>query len=383
MSGERTEKASEQRKKQTRAKGDTARSRELMNSAAMLGGLLLLRGASKHFVDAWAFTFTTALNSGMRRYDDSDALSRILPAMLLPGVAPLALVMSAAFFGAVATGAMQTGGVQIHAGALQPGFSRLNPVSNLKNMFSARSLVRFAKSLLPAAVVVMLATASLKSSLTAVPIYSQARLPMTLHAAYALAVNAAWISLGWSGLDYVNEWRMWNGKLKMTSQEVKQELKESNGNPQIKGRIRQIQRSMRRRRVKADMSRAAVVITNPTHYAVALEFDFTLMGAPRVLAKGRDLHALEIREEARWAGVPIVENPPLARSLYRSVEAGQSIPFQLYAAVAAILAYLFRESQQRTQQQARQAGHTDSRAGFAVVPRTMAGTVEYRSEGEV
>jgi flagellar biosynthetic protein FlhB len=100
---------------------------------------------------------------------------------------------------------------------------------------------------------------------------------------------------------------------------------------------------MRRRRVKADVAKAGVVLTNPTHYAIALGFDFDTMEAPKVVAKGRNLLAEEIKAEARWAGVPIVENPPLARSLYRSVEVGQAIPVELYAAVAAILAYLYRQ----------------------------------------
>ena len=115
------------------------------------------------------------------------------------------------------------------------------------------------------------------------------------------------------------------------------------GNPQIRNRLRGLQRQMRRRKVKADVSRAAVVIVNPTHYAVALGFDFDTMDAPKMLAKGRNLLAEEIKAEARWAGVEIVENPPLARSLYRSVEVGQPIPVDLYAAVAAILAFLYRE----------------------------------------
>ena len=129
----------------------------------------------------------------------------------------------------------------------------------------------------------------------------------------------------------------------MSKQDLREELKETEGSPQIRSRIRGLQRQMRRRRVKADVSRAAVVLTNPTHYAVALGFDFATMDAPRVLAKGRNLLAEEIKAEARWAGVPIIENPPLARSLYRSVEAGQPIPVDLYAAVAAILAYLYRQ----------------------------------------
>ncbi len=135
------------------------------------------------------------------------------------------------------------------------------------------------------------------------------------------------------------------------------------GNPQIKGRVRQIQRAMRKRKVKADMSRASVVITNPTHYAVALEFSFETMQAPTVLAKGRDLLAAEIREEARWAGVPMIENPPLARSLYRTVEPGQSIPFELYAAVAGILAYLYRQKVEERQKRERQTRAGPARRG--------------------
>ena len=129
----------------------------------------------------------------------------------------------------------------------------------------------------------------------------------------------------------------------MSRQDLRDEYKETEGSPQIRSRIRSLQRQMRRRRVKADVSRAAVVLTNPTHYAVALGFNFVTMEAPKVLAKGRNLLAEEIKAEARWAGVPIVENPPLARSLYRTVEVGQAIPVELYAAVAAILAYLYRQ----------------------------------------
>jgi flagellar biosynthetic protein FlhB len=139
------------------------------------------------------------------------------------------------------------------------------------------------------------------------------------------------------------EWQSRESRLKMSKHDLREEMKETEGSPQIRGRIRGLQRQMRRRKVKADVSKAAVVLTNPTHYAVALGFDFGTMDAPRVLAKGRNLLAEEIKAEARWAGVPVLENPPLARSLYRSVEVGQAIPVDLYAAVAAILAYLYRQ----------------------------------------
>jgi flagellar biosynthetic protein FlhB len=150
------------------------------------------------------------------------------------------------------------------------------------------------------------------------------------------------------------------------------------GNPQIKAKVRQIQRAMRKRKVKADMSRASVVITNPTHYAVALAFSFETMSAPTVLAKGRDLLAAEIREEAQWAGVPIIENPPLARSLYKMVEPGQSIPFELYAAVAGILAYLYRQKVEegvRRDRQAKEREQVQQGAG-RVESKGNAGTME-------
>ncbi len=160
---------------------------------------------------------------------------------------------------------------------------------------------------------------------------------------YGLLLAAAWLLFGWSAIDYLVEWQSRESRLKMSRQDLRDEFKETEGSPQIRSRIRNLQRQMRRRRVKADVAKAAVVLTNPTHYAVALGFDFVTMEAPKVLAKGRNLLAEEIKAEARWAGVPIIENPPLARSLYRSVEVGQAIPVELYAAVAAILAYLYRQ----------------------------------------
>lgn len=156
------------------------------------------------------------------------------------------------------------------------------------------------------------------------------------------------------------------------------------GSPQIRSRIRGLQRQMRRRRVKADVSKAAVVLTNPTHYAVALGFNFATMDAPKVLAKGRNLLAEEIKAEARWAGVAIVENPPLARSLYRSVEVGQPIPVDLYAAVAAILAYLYRRrvEEEMRERRAREANarataaSTSARKAAAGVPGVATSQVQ-------
>ena len=377
MSGERNEKASEQRKKQSRDRGEGVRSRELTSAAALLAGLLLLRGASTEFVQVWSQTYASALAAGGRSFETGIGLVQLLPGMMLPAVAPAAAVLAASFFAAVATGAGQGGGLQFHPAALRLKPGRLSPGSNVNNLFSGRSVLRFSKSLLPAVAVIVLAILALRGTVLPMAMHSNARLPVTFAAAYNLAIDAAWISLAWAALDFANEYRQWNSGLRMTKEEVKQEMKASNGNPQVKGRIRQIQRAMRKRRVKADVSRAAVVITNPTHYAVALLFDFENMAAPRLLCKGRDLHALEIREQARWAGVPIVENPPLARSLYRSVDEGQSIPYELYAAVAAILAFLFRESAERARRETQRTGHRGY--GYAAPPRIALPLVDYQS----
>jgi flagellar biosynthetic protein FlhB len=262
--------------------------------------------------------------------------------LTLAVLGPACLVMAAVAAAALGAGVMQTGGISFYAGAIGFKPDRINPLSNIKNLFSMRAAARLAKSLLPASLLGVFAVQRIARELT-LPPFSTARLEMLGSDVYGLLLAAAWLLFGWSAVDYLVEWQSRESRLKMSKQDMRDEMKQTEGNPQIRSRIRGLQRQMRRRRVKADVSKAAVVLVNPTHYAVALGFDFTTMEAPKVMAKGRNLLAEEIKAEARWAGVPIIENPPLARSLYRSVEVGQPIPVDLYAAVAAILAYLYRQ----------------------------------------
>jgi flagellar biosynthesis protein FlhB len=282
------------------------------------------------------------------------------------------LVMVTSFLAALMTGILQSGGISIYPNALALKFERLNPAMNLGNIFSLRSAIRMAKSLVPAAAMIGIGWSALKGLMLPMPVMSVLRLPSAFVVAYRLALSAALITLVWSAIDYLVEWRSWNDRLKMTKQEIKEEIRDAMGNPQIKMRVRQIQMAMRKRKVKADLSRASVVITNPTHYAVALEFSFETMQAPKVLAKGRDLFAAEIREEARWLGIPLIENPPLARSLYRLVEVGQSIPFELYATVAGILAYLYRQKVDERRRKDRQAEEMRQRVAMGSMPGAMA-----------
>lgn len=345
MAGDRTEKATPHRREKARLEGDLLHSRELSAAAGMLAGVMVLGALAGRAVQAWRAGFAGMLGLGAPAFWEPATLQPTLLAirrMMLAELQPVGVVMGAVVAAALGAALLQTGGVRLHVEAVGIKLDRLNPVSNLQNLFSLRAAARLAKSLLPAALLGVLTVQRLAREETISP-FSTARLEWLAGDVYFLLLAAAWLLFGWSLVDYVVEWRSRESRLKMSREDLRQEYKETEGSPQIRSRIRGLQRQMRRRKVKADVARAAVVLTNPTHYAVALGFDFSTMDAPKVLAKGRNLLAEEIKAEARWAGVPILENPPLARSLYRAVEVGQAIPVDLYAAVAAILAYLYRQ----------------------------------------
>jgi flagellar biosynthetic protein FlhB len=345
MPGDRTEQASAHRREKARKDGDILHSRELTAAAGTLAGVLALGMLGSRSLLAWRSVFTGFLDMG---HPAHWAPSQLAPTMStlrqlsLAVFAPVGMVMAAVAATALALGVLQTGGLSVHVGAVGFKLDRVNPLTNAKNLFSLRAAGRIGKSLIPAAILAVFAVQRIAHQFS-IPPFSTARLEMLGSDIFGLLEAAAWLLFAWAAVDYLIEWQSRESRLKMSRQDMRDEYKETEGSPQVRSRIRGLQRQMRRRKVKADVSRAAVVLTNPTHYAVALGFDFNTMEAPRVLAKGRNLLAEEIKAEARWAGVPIVENPPLARSLYRSVEVGQSIPVDLYAAVAAILAYLYRQ----------------------------------------
>ena len=344
MPGDRTEQATPHRREKARKEGDVLHSRELTAAAGTLAGVLAMGVLGGRWLTSWREAFTGFLALGVNgRWDAADlgitlgAIRRLSLAVL----APVAMAMGAIAAAALTAGLAQTGG-QIHVGSVGFKLDRINPLNNAKNLFSLRAASRLGKSLLPVGLLSVFAIQRIARQMT-IPPFSTARLALLGADVFGLLEAAAFLLFGWAAVDFLLEWRSRESRLRMSKEDMREELKETEGSPQIRSRIRGLQRQMRRRKVKADVSRAAVVLTNPTHYAVALGFDFATMDTPRVLAKGRNLLAEEIKAEARWAGVPIVENPPLARSLYRSVEVGQPIPVDLYGAVAAILAYLYRQ----------------------------------------
>jgi len=241
------------------------------------------------------------------------------------------------------------GGWTFASGALELNWSRLSPAHGIKRFGLMQSGADTVKTFVAVAVIGYLGWMS-----TEAVIADGARMPWMTPAGAAgvgwyhlerllwrVACALAVLALG----DYALQRYRLMSSLKMTKQEVRDEAKESDGNAEVKGRIRRIQREMSRRRMLSDVTRATVVVTNPTHFAVALEYRRASMAAPVVLAKGQDLIAAAIRERARKHGVPIVENKPLAQALFTSAEVGEAIPAGLFAAVAEVLAQLIRLKQ--------------------------------------
>ena len=363
MPGDRTEQATPHRREKARKDGDILHSRELTTAAGTLAGVLVLGMLGSRSLDSWRGAFAGFLALGAVGHWEAGGVGLTLAAIrrLASGVlSPVAVVVASVAVAAMGTGLLQTGGVAVHPGSIGFKFDRISPLANAKNLFSLRAASRLGKSLVPVALLSVFAVQRIARQLE-IPPFSTGRLELLARDVFGLLAAAAWLLFGWALVDYVLEWRSRESRLRMSKEDLRQEMKDTEGSPQIRSRIRGLQRQMRRRKVKADVSRAAVILTNPTHYAVALGFDFATMDAPRVLAKGRNLLAEEIKAEARWAGMPIVENPPLARSLYRSVEVGHVIPVDLYSAVAAILAYLYRQRVE-TEMRERRARETAARA---------------------
>jgi flagellar biosynthetic protein FlhB len=369
MSSERTEKASPQKKNKAAEQGDKLISRELIAAAATLCAVVALRRCCSRWLIAWMASYRASLLliSGANQPEMSAENIAVICRTIVVHCVSVMLVFSlSAFAGALFVGVVQGGG-GVTLATIAPRLSRINPGSHVKSIFGMQSVIRMAKSFLPAMVVIGIAARKF-TELQLNPVQNLYIIPILFHDVYVLLLGTALVMLIWSVVDYLNSWRSREARLKMSKQDVRDESKQSEGSPQIKRRIKSLQRQMRKRQLRVDVSKATVVVTNPTHYAVALKFDFVQMEPPRVLAKGRNLVAKQIREDAQWSAVPIVENPALARSLFRGVDVGNAIPFDLYAAVAAILAYLYRREME-AQTRVREATRVELAKRLAVSAR--------------
>jgi flagellar biosynthesis protein FlhB len=342
---DRTEPASPRRLEQAREEGQVARSQELGTFAVLGAASLALWLTGGRLLSGLTGLMRSGLTLPEGAAFRSDAMLQWLGQHGASGFIAIAPVLAAAFVAALVA-PMLLNGWLLTFKPLQPDFSRLNPMAGIGRMFSARGLVELAKAVVKVSVVGGVAAMVIWNSLDAV-------LGLSIEPAAGAIPHAARL-IGWTLVLIVGgmilvvavdvPWQLWNHarQLRMSKDELRRESRESEGDPQIKARIRSLQREAARKRMMAEVPKADVVVTNPTHYAVALSYRENAMRAPRVVAKGRELTALRIRELAAEHRVPVVEAPPLARALYRHAELGDEVPERLYTAVAEVLAYVFQ-----------------------------------------
>jgi len=343
MADNRTEKATPRQREKAQEKGQILRSRDLVSTLTLLSVVFLLAWRPDLWIGRWQSYFVRVLNASVS--GDWTQYTPVLAWTTLTVAQWVAPIFAVALFVAVA-GTLGQGGLIIASDALTPDVQRLNPVRNVQQLFSLAGFSRVLRSLLPSGAILYLALRLILNDaaviLHSARLHSRAGLALIGQLCFDLAWQSGLVLFAWSGVDFLLQRQTYEKSLRMTKQEVRQENKDNEGSPQIKGRIRRLRREMLRRSLNKDVQRATAVITNPTHYAVALEYRPGTMVAPVVVTKGRNLIALKIKELARWHEIPIVENPPLAQALYKAVEVGQMIPPKLYAAVAEILAFLYR-----------------------------------------
>ncbi|OCC16091.1 Flagellar biosynthesis protein FlhB [Dissulfuribacter thermophilus] len=342
---ERTEKATPRRRQEAREKGQVAKSRELASVSVLLGGLFTLYWGSAFFYHQLTICLRYYFGRvGSISIDDTNILgvSYLIIKQLFVILAPIFLVVVVL---AILSNILQFGFI-FTSEPLVPKFSRINPLEGVKRLFSAQSFAELLKSLFKVAVVGYVAYVTVRAEFENIPLMLQ-KSPFQILAylgqvSFAIFWKTCAVMIVLSILDYLFQRWDFEKNLRMTRQELKEEFKQTEGDPQVKSRIRSIQREMARKRMMAEVPEADVVITNPTKLAVALRYEPGAMDAPKVVAKGSGYVAQRIKDIAYEHDVPVVENKPLAQSLFRSCNVGDIIPESLYKVVAEVLAYVYR-----------------------------------------
>ena len=341
---QKTEQASPRRRQKARSEGDFPAVREFV-SAVQFFAFILLAGAC---FPAWLNDLRAAFRMGLRQsfsasLTPTDLLtiftrlsSTVLKPLAYLGLAMLAITILFQ---------LASANLSFSVARLAPKFERINPMTRLKDMPS-RNLGNFFQALIMIPVMFWVTWSLIRDRLTDIlhlPLMPVSSGVTTTGLLVRDALRkSAFVLLILGLIMLFRERAKYSRRLRMSQQDLRDELKDTEGNPQTKARIRRLQRDLRRRNMMKDVARATAVVVNPTHYAVALRYEQGAMAAPMVVAKGRNYLAARIRQRANENQVPIIENPPLAQALYKSVEVGQEIPAHLYRAVAEILAYIFR-----------------------------------------
>ena len=342
---ERTERATPKRLEEARKRGQVPRSTELSTAAVCIAAAVAIYSLGRMAAGQFADFMHDSLSLRPATVMAEDA---IWPALTTAGARALWIVLpilGATFFAALAA-PIAIGGWNFSFEALMPQFSRLNPASGIGRVFSARGVVELGKGLAKVGVIGLIGWVVLKGLTPELMGLSSEPLNNAIGHSAALSAYALLVLVcGLAVIAMVDvPYQLWQHAkdLRMTREEVKEEYKESEGSPETRGRIREAQRALSRGRMLQDVPKADVVVTNPTHFAVALRYDENKNRAPIVVAKGTELLALKIREIATENGVPVIEAPPLARALHKSVEIGHEIPAALYVTVAQVLTYVYQ-----------------------------------------
>ena len=351
MADDRTEQPTGKKLKDARKEGKIARSRDLAVAGASVAATIALARMGGRLMSGLGERLSSDLghfgDHALRPISGGDLSHLVVTNGVLIGslVGPIAM---ATMITGVAVHGFQ-GGWSFAPGALRLNWSRLNPANNAKSFVSLQKGADTLKTFVSVAVIAWLGWRAVRSMVFEMPALAWTSPMGGAVAAWNQTETLLWqvaVALGLLSIaDYGLQYYRLRSSLRMTKQEVRNESKESDGSPEVKGKIRKLQREMARRRMMADVPKATVVITNPTHFAVALRYQRGSMTAPIVLAKGADHVALAIREKARQHGIPIVENKPLAQALFKTAEIGEMIPAPLFAAVAEVLAQLIRLKQ--------------------------------------
>lgn len=342
----RTEQPTPKRKREAWAKGQVAKSRELGTVSILLASLIAFHFFGARFIHHLAELVRWLIRSSgeLTIIQDSNLLSLLfqIEVRLLYLLGPIILLMSVfalgANFGQV--------GFLFTTQPLKPDFSRLDPIRGFSALFSLRSLVELIKSLLKLGVLGYIAYVTMRQELPTVLLLTTMPLggifSSICSVSFRILLRSTIALLIMAALDYLYQRYEWNKSLMMTKEEVKEELRQAEGDPKVRAQIRKTQQRIARQRMMARVPQADVVITNPQHLAVALRYEAQEMAAPTVIAKGAGFIAEKIKQIAREHDIPLVEDKPLAQLLYKTVDIGQTIPPHLYQAVAEILAYVYR-----------------------------------------
>jgi flagellar biosynthesis protein FlhB len=343
--GERSEKATGRRRSEARKKGNVAKSGEVSTVAVLLTGLSVLYLLGTYLVQQLSSMMVQSLmklGSFSLNLENTVALEGEILWNLFQVLSPIFAGILAV---AVLSNYVQVGSL-FTLEAIQPKFSRVNPVAGFSRLISKQSLVQLLKSLIKLLIIGWVAYSTVQQEMSAIVALTEQELGSIFR--YISLISARiffktlMVMVVLAALDYLFQRWSYEKNLRMTKREVQEEFKQMEGDPQIKSRIRSIQRELARKRMMAEVPKADVIITNPTHLAVALHYQKEEMTAPRVLAKGAGFIAEKIREIAQAHKIPIVENKPLAQALYQTVDLGQTIPSNLYQVVADVLAHVYR-----------------------------------------